>query len=64
MAAGALGAIALTSWLRTLTFGIPGLDLGTLSVALAVLAIVGLSAAAAPARRAARLDPMTTLREE
>jgi predicted permease len=64
MAAGALGALALTKWLRTLTFGISGVDPGTLSAALAVLAIVGLVAAAAPARRAARLDPMTTLREE
>jgi ABC-type antimicrobial peptide transport system permease subunit len=64
MAAGALGALALTKWLRTLTFGIAGVDAGTLSTALAVLAIVGLAAAAVPARRAARFDPMTTLREE
>jgi predicted permease len=64
MAAGALGALVLTKWLRTLTFGIETVDLGTLSTALAVLAIVGLLAAVAPARRASRVDPMTTLRGE
>ncbi len=64
MAAGAIGALVVTKWLRTLTFGIEAVDLGALSTALAVLAIVGLLAAAAPARRASRVDPMTTLREE
>ena len=64
MAAGAAGAIAITRWLRTLTFGIEAVDAGTLTAALAVLTMVGLMAAALPARRAARVDPMTTLREE
>ena len=64
MAAGALGALAMTKWLKTLTFGIEAVDVGTLSAALVVLAFVGLLAAASPARRAARVDPMTTLREE
>ncbi|MCU1236741.1 MAG: hypothetical protein JWP63_4708 [Candidatus Solibacter sp.] len=64
MLIGALGALAVTKWLRTLTFGIDTLDVGTLSAALAVLAAVGLLAAAAPARSAARVDPVTTLRDE
>jgi ABC-type antimicrobial peptide transport system permease subunit len=64
MALGAAGALAVTRWLRTLTFGIDSLDLTTLAAALAVLATVGLAAAAAPARSAARVDPVTTLREE
>jgi ABC-type antimicrobial peptide transport system permease subunit len=64
MAAGAIGALAVTKWLRTMLFGIDAMDVGTLSAALGVLAAVGLLAAAAPARRAARVDPMTTLREE
>jgi predicted permease len=64
MALGALGALAMTRWLKTLTFGIGDVDAGTLIAALAVLAIVGLVAAALPARRAALVDPMTTLRQE
>ncbi len=64
MLAGALGSLTAAKWLRTLTFGIEGVPLGTLLAALATLAIVGLAAAAVPAWRAARLDPMTTLREE
>ena len=64
MAAGAMGAILVTRWLRTLLYGVEALDPATLGAALGLLAIVGLLAAAAPARRAAQLDPMTTLREE
>ena len=64
MAAGAVGAMAVTRWLRTLLFGIEGVDVWTLCAALGLLAAVGLLAAAAPARRAAMVDPMTTLREE
>jgi predicted permease len=64
MAAGAAGAFAVTRWLRSLLYGVEAVDPGTLGAALTLLAIVGLAAAAAPARRAARVDPMTTLREE
>ena len=64
MAVGSLGAFAVTRWLRSLLYGVDAVGPGTLGAALMLLAIVGLLAAAAPARRAARLDPMTTLREE
>jgi ABC-type antimicrobial peptide transport system permease subunit len=64
LAAGAFGAFAVTRWLRSLLYEVDPLDAGTLGAALTLLAIIGLLAAAAPARRAARIDPMTTLREE
>jgi predicted permease len=61
---GAAGSAAATVWLRSMLFQVAPFDPATVAMALAALAAVALLAAAGPARRAARLNPMATLREE
>ena len=62
--AGGLGAVVVARWLRSMLFEVEPGDARALLGAAAVLALVALAAAAEPARRAARLDPMDSLREE
>ena len=45
-------------------FGVPGIDVATLSGSAALLAMAMLLASILPALRAARLDPNAVLREE
>jgi hypothetical protein len=54
----------LTVNLMLAVHGLKAVDPATLTVAGVVLAMVGATAGFLPAHRAARLDPMTTLREE
>jgi predicted permease len=49
---------------RTMLFGLQPGDPATLSAAIALLAAIGLIASYLPARRASKLDPMTTLRSD
>ena len=60
---GLLGAFGLTRLLASLLFGIGTTDPLTFVSVPAVLVLVALSACWLPARRAARLDPLTALRE-
>jgi putative ABC transport system permease protein len=62
--AGLGGAGALTGYLESLLYGVSPLDPPTLAVAPIVLAVTVVLASLGPARRAARVDPMTALREE
>ena len=64
VAVGLGGAWALTRYLKTMLYGVTALDAPTLAVAPAVLAATVVLASLGPARRAARVDPMTALREE
>jgi ABC-type lipoprotein release transport system permease subunit len=59
-----VAALALTRWMKTLLFGIEPTDLTTFAGIALLLALVALLACVIPARRAARVDPMTALREE
>jgi ABC-type antimicrobial peptide transport system permease subunit len=57
-------AVAASTAASTLLFGLKPHDPATLAAAVAALALAALAASYLPARRAARLDPMTALREE
>jgi putative ABC transport system permease protein len=64
VAAGLAGATVLTRSLEKLLYGVGPRDLATLAGAAGVLAAAAALAALLPARRAARVDPMTALRAE
>ncbi|MGH9476680.1 MAG: ADOP family duplicated permease [Terriglobales bacterium] len=59
-----IAARAAQATLGKLLYGLHATDTATLAAAAALLAAVSLFAAWLPARRAARVDPMRTLREE
>ena len=50
--------------LRSVLFGVSPMDLATLAAAVLTLAVVSLLATFAPARRAARIDPLEAIRTE
>jgi putative ABC transport system permease protein len=62
LALGAGLALALTRFLGSLLFGVTAQDPMTYACVALVLAAVAMAAAYLPARRAARLDPMTSTR--
>ena len=64
IAIGIAGALAAGRTVASLLYGVAGLDALSLSLAAAVMFGVGLLAAAVPARRAARVEPVTALRYE
>ncbi|HUB80594.1 MAG TPA: ABC transporter permease [Bryobacteraceae bacterium] len=64
LAAGLAGAYALTRVLKSLLFQVSTLDPTALTVACVLMVLIGTLAAWIPASRAARVDPMTVLREE
>ena len=64
VAAGALGAFALTKALKSLLFGVTPTDPATFGMVAAVLAAAAFAACYLPARRAARVDPLQALRAE
>ena len=58
------GATALGRFVESLLFGMRSSDGVTLSATAAMLLTIGAAAAYWPARRAARLNPLVTLRAE
>ncbi len=64
IAAGLAGAAALTRVMKALLFGVAAIDPATYAAAGAALLAIAILAAAAPAYRAARVDPITSLRHE
>jgi predicted permease len=64
VACGLAGALAVTRALSTLLFGVTTTDPATFAAVAAALALVALLASYVPARRAARVDPMTALRND
>jgi putative ABC transport system permease protein len=62
--AGTAAALGLTSLMKSLLFGVKPADPLTFGGVAGLLLIVALTAAYLPARRATRLDPVTTLRDE
>jgi ABC-type antimicrobial peptide transport system permease subunit len=61
---GLAGAYAVTRLLASQLFGVAPADPATFGSVAALLAIVALVATVAPARSAARVDPIVTLRSE
>jgi len=64
IAAGLFAARTLTTLVESLLFGLRADDAATLAATAAIMTAVALLAAAVPARRAARVDPLTALRHE
>jgi putative ABC transport system permease protein len=64
IAAGLIGAFALTRMMQALLFGVSATDSVTFIAVAVILGLVALAATAIPARRAAIVDPMVALREE
>jgi ABC-type antimicrobial peptide transport system permease subunit len=64
VAIGLAGAFALTRLMRSLLFGIRSTDPLTFIAIAALLAVIALLASYIPARRAARIDPMVSMRCE
>lgn len=62
--AGLAAAGVLSRWLSSILFGVKPLDLSTYAAAAGVIALAALLASYIPARRAALLDPIQTLRAE
>jgi predicted permease len=64
IAAGLIGAVALTRVMTGLLFGVSATDALTFASVAAILAAVVCAATIVPARRATGVDPMVALREE
>jgi ABC-type antimicrobial peptide transport system permease subunit len=64
MALGVAGALTLGRLLAALLYGLPPTDGLTLAASLVGFGAVALSASYLPARRVARIDPLTALRTE
>ena len=64
LAIGLAGALAAMTVFRSLLFGIRAVDPFVIGTAMAIFLATGLTAAWLPAYRAARLDPMSALRNE
>lgn len=64
LAAGAVIALATTRAMRSMLYGVAPSDPATFAAVIAILAAIGVAACAAPAFRAARVDPMIALRDE
>jgi putative ABC transport system permease protein len=61
---GLAGSIATSHYLAALLYDVKPIDLGVYTTVAAVLTAVSIGAAFVPARRAARVDPMSVLRAE
>jgi predicted permease len=64
IAAGLAGALVMTRFMESLLFGIEPTDPITFIVIVGLLVLMALTAAYVPARRAARIDPLISLRAD
>jgi ABC-type antimicrobial peptide transport system permease subunit len=64
LAIGLGAAFALTRVMRNLLFGVTATDLAKFCILAAALGIIALLASYIPALKAARVDPLTAMRQE
>jgi predicted permease len=64
MVVGACASLLVTRWIRGLLFGVQPFDPAVLIGVAILFSLVALAACLVPARRAARVDPLTALRNE
>ena len=64
MVLGFAVALATSRWIRGMLFGVDAADPAVLLLVTVLLALVALGAAFAPARRAARVDPLVAMRSD
>jgi ABC-type antimicrobial peptide transport system permease subunit len=64
LAGGLAAAFVLTSVFKSLLFRVSALDPAALATAGVLMTLIGILAAWIPASRAARVDPMTVLRDD
>ena len=64
LAGGAALSLAAGTWVRGVLYGVDGFDARSVITALAAVLVVGIASAAAPALRAIRVDPASTLRQD
>jgi ABC-type lipoprotein release transport system permease subunit len=64
VAAGTVLALAAGRWIASLVYGVSPRDPAVLAAAAAALLTVAVVACLSPARRAARVDPVETLRAD
>jgi ABC-type antimicrobial peptide transport system permease subunit len=62
-ALGSLAALGLGQWLRSLLFGVTATDVATFGAVSLLQVGVAILACFLPARRAARVEPLTALRD-
>jgi ABC-type antimicrobial peptide transport system permease subunit len=63
-AIGLAGAVAVTTLMQSLLFGVTPVDPAAYLVATGVLGAIAVAACALPALRATRVDPLVALRDE
>jgi putative ABC transport system permease protein len=61
---GLVSSVALSRWISSLLYGVTALDPLTYALSAAALAAGAFLASVVPARRAASVDPMETLRSD
>jgi ABC-type antimicrobial peptide transport system permease subunit len=61
---GTAGSLGLTRFIAALLVGVTATDIGTFAAMGAILALVASAACYVPARRAAKVDPMSVLRAQ
>jgi ABC-type antimicrobial peptide transport system permease subunit len=64
LGAGAVLSLAVSRWIGAMLFGLEAIDPATYAMALLAVGAIAILAAAGPAWRASRIDPVVALRQD